>query len=337
MSKRFRVSSRLAGKLEELGVPPATVLQRAVLPPALFDQPRVLVNTEEMFALWRAIGEVSRDPALGLKLGQEAALERYDPIAIAALCTRNFGEALERMARYKQLTCPEEIAVENGRGECAVRFRWLLAQEMEPDILVDLCFAWVLSVGRLGTGMPLTPLRLELARPRARPTLFERHFGCPVLFDAGGNALVFRAADIERAFVTHNADLLAMIAPQLEQELSQSNQRQSFLDQVRAVVKRRLAGMRPTVQAVARELHMSSRTLQRRLQESGYSFQQVLEEARRELARHYLVHSPLEVNETAYLLGYEDANSFVRAFHGWEGVPPAHWRETQRTARREAP
>jgi AraC-like DNA-binding protein len=81
---------------------------------------------------------------------------------------------------------------------------------------------------------------------------------------------------------------------------------------------------------VARELRLSSRTLQRRLQTSNLSFQQVLEEARHELARHYLVHSPLELNETAYLLGYEDANSFVRAFHGWEGVPPAHWRDTQR-------
>jgi hypothetical protein len=60
---------------------------------------------------------------------------------------------------------------------------------------------------------------------------------------------------------------------------------------------------------------MSARTLQRRLLESGVSFQQVVESARRELARHYLVHSPLEIGETAYLLGYGDTSSFVRAFH----------------------
>ena len=51
-----------------------------------------------------------------------------------------------------------------------------------------------------------------------------------------------------------------------------------------------------------------------------------MEEARHQLARHYLTNSLLELNETAYLLGFEDANSFVRAFRGWEGVPPAHWR-----------
>jgi len=84
------------------------------------------------------------------------------------------------------------------------------------------------------------------------------------------------------------------------------------------------------MQDIARELHISARTLQRRLQDGGYSFQQVLEEARHQLARHYLTNSLLELNETAYLLGYEDSNSFVRAFRTWEGVPPAHWRGTQR-------
>ena len=83
------------------------------------------------------------------------------------------------------------------------------------------------------------------------------------------------------------------------------------------------------MQEIARELHLSSRTLQRRLQEAGYSFQQVLEEARHQLARHYLTSSLLDLNETAYLLGYEDSNSFVRAFRSWEGVPPAYWRGTQ--------
>jgi AraC-like DNA-binding protein len=70
--------------------------------------------------------------------------------------------------------------------------------------------------------------------------------------------------------------------------------------------------------------------LQRRLQDAGHSFQQVLEQARHQLARHYLTNSQLELNETAYLLGYEDSSSFVRAFRTWEGVPPAHWRGLQR-------
>src|SRR6058998_1493632 len=85
-----------------------------------------------------------------------------------------------------------------------------------------------------------------------------------------------------------------------------------------------------TIEDIADALHISSRTLQRRLQDEGLSFQRVLEGARHQLARHYLNNSVLELNEAAYLLGYEDGNSFVRAFRTWEGVPPARWRENQR-------
>ncbi|HEY2120086.1 MAG TPA: AraC family transcriptional regulator, partial [Candidatus Acidoferrum sp.] len=59
------------------------------------------------------------------------------------------------------------------------------------------------------------------------------------------------------------------------------------------------------------------------------------DEARRELARHYLLHSSRDLNETAYLLGYEDANSFFRAFQHWEGTSPAHWRALQKSSATE--
>ena len=80
------------------------------------------------------------------------------------------------------------------------------------------------------------------------------------------------------------------------------------------------------MEEVAKELRLSSRTLQRRLADEGATFQRLIQEARRELARHYLQHSTLELKETAYLLGYEDAPSFFRAFHGSEGTSPGAWR-----------
>jgi AraC-like DNA-binding protein len=83
---------------------------------------------------------------------------------------------------------------------------------------------------------------------------------------------------------------------------------------------------------IAQALHLSSRTIQRRLQDAGYSFQRVLDEARHQMARYYLSNSVLELNETAYLLGFENPNSFGRAFRGWEGMPPSDWREVHRTS-----
>ena len=219
MSDKFRVSGLLARQLEEQNLSLPAVLKRAGLAPAFFQQERIFVATEELFALWGAIAELSGDPAIGLKLGTESRVERYDPAAIAALHSRSFLDALQRIARYKQLTCPEQIRISSGQGECVVEFVFLLA------------------------------------------------------------------------------------------------------------------GHRPSIHDVARQLNLSSRTLQRRLTENGLSFQRSLAQARRELARHDLAQSSIDLNETAYLLGYEDVNSFFRAFHQWEGVSPGQWRKCHRLER----
>lgn len=330
MNKHFRVSGSIFLKLEELGVRASAVLRRAGLSQGFVEQPRVLLDTEEFFALWSAVGEVSRNPAVGLQLGTETKTERFHPIGLAALSSENFGAAIGQMARYKQLTCPEEIFQEMDEDEWSIQFRWLLAEGIEPPALVECCFAWVLSIGRHGTGTRLSPLRVEFIQPRPHVKTIERHFGCPVVCGASRNAIIFRASDAQRRFVTRNAELLGMLAPQFERELKQENSDENFVDGVRVAVQQKLTGRRPSIDDVAEALHVSSRTLQRRLQDAGSSFQRVLEEARHHLARHYLNNSALELNEAAYLLGYEDGNSFVRAFRTWEGVPPAQWREQQR-------
>jgi len=328
MNKHFRVAGRLAPKLEEVGVSVSAVLRSAGLPGNLFEQTRVLVTTEELFALWRAIGDVSKDPAIGLKLGTETKTERFHPSGIAALSTENFGAAVEHMARYKQLTVPEEIQHQADEKEWTIRFRWLLAVEEEPHALVEHCFAWVQTIGRHGSGTNLSPLRVEFVQSRSHVKVLERYFGCQIVTGAAHNAIVFRTSDAKCPFITRNAELLDMLAPQFDQALKERDDPGTFEDQVRDAIQQRLTGHRPSIDDIARGLHMSSRTLQRRLQEEGSSYQRVLDEARHQMARYYLGHSVLELNEAAYLLGYEDANSFVRAFRGWEGIPPGQWRET---------
>ena len=331
MNKHFRFSGSTLQRLEELGVRAPAVLRRAGLPQAFIHQARALLNTEELFALWRAVGEVSTDPSIGLLLGTETKTERFHPIGLAALSSENFGSAIDQMARYKQLTCPEEILQEKNDEEWSIQFRWLLADEVEPPVLIECCFAWVLSTARVGTGTRISPVRVELVQPRAHVKTIERHFGCPVVCGTPRNAIIFRATDANRPFVTRNAELLGILAPQFDEELKEENGDENFIERVRIAIQQRLTGRRPTIEDIADALHISSRTLQRRLQDDGSSFQRVLEEARHQLARHYLNNSVLELNEAAYLLGYEDGNSFVRAFRTWEGIPPARWREMQRS------
>src|SRR6266508_3310230 len=199
MLSLFRVSTTLPRKLEELGVSPALVLRRAGLQPGLFDQEKILVSTEDLFAFYRGLAEASSDPAIGLKLGTE-----------------------DRVERYEQLTCPEALDVVERGDECRVQFRWLLAEETEPTLLVDLCFAAVVRIAHRGTGALVNPKRLEFCGATKNRKMYEAHFRCPARFDARRNTIVFRKADLDRPFITHNADLFAAVAPQLEAELAQA-------------------------------------------------------------------------------------------------------------------
>src|ERR1700682_1293832 len=130
MTNRFRVSTALIRRLENVGLPPLVVLRQAGLPMGLFDQEKIFVTTEEMFALYRGISEVSRDPAIGLRLAIEERVERYDPVSIAALYAKTFRDALQRLARYKQLTCPEEIRIADRGDECPFMLLSLLVAEI---------------------------------------------------------------------------------------------------------------------------------------------------------------------------------------------------------------
>ncbi len=313
-------------QLDCMGVSSHAVLKLAGLPSQLFQQTRIWLTTEEMRALYDAIAEVSGDQAVGLRLGAEERPENYSPIAIAALFTRSFRDALNRVARYKRLTSPQELRLSEGADEFGVQFVWLSAEFEESPVWVDSCFAWTVTIGRRGIGRNIHPQRVELRHSVAKKTPYENFFACPVHFGALHNRLIFQVEDVDQPFITHNADLLELIAPQLEAQLKQHLTSTSLKEQAKGILKRSLAGQRPRLEDVAIELRMSARTLQRKLLEDGTTFHALMEEARHEMAQHYLRQSSLELNETAYLLGYEDPNSFIRAFHKWEGTSPGDWR-----------
>jgi hypothetical protein len=233
MSDRLRISRTWAQRFADHKIAVPTLLRRAGLPPGLFQPDKVYVTTAELFALWRSVGEMSSDPGIGLKLGAEQRLERSHPAAIAVICSRTFGDAVERLGRYKQLTCPEEIRIHRKVEETAVEFFYVEAKEPQPDVLVDMVLSWILTVGQRGTDGHIAPLRLELTRAVQHRELLESHFGCRVRFKADRNALVFRSSDLDRPFVTHNEELLAVIGTSLDSELKARNRSMNAGEQVK--------------------------------------------------------------------------------------------------------
>jgi AraC-like DNA-binding protein len=323
------IPPRIVARLEALGVPLDRVRARAGLPAADAGAARpVVVTTEAFFAFWRAIEEETGRPDLGLLLGAGAIEGAYSVAAAAALHAPDLAASLRTMARYKRLACPEQVDVEVEGGEARVRFHWVLATTEVPRLLVDSTFASFVALARRGSGGKAAPLRIELARRGADADILRAHYGCPVVLGAPLDRLVFDERAFVIPFVTADAEAFSRIVPGLEAELVGRSEPRSLRDDVRVAIARDMSrGARPTVAVVARRLHVSPRTLQRRLGEERTSYQEQLDQVRRTSARRLLANTELDPTDIAFLLGFEEPNSFARAFRAWERTTPTRWRE----------
>ncbi|AHE56917.1 AraC family transcriptional regulator [Sphingomonas sanxanigenens] len=315
--------------MEAIGIPPSALLRRARLPVTLH-QTGQNITTAQYFALMRALEALSGDAAVGLQIVRNADTAVHPPSTLAAFYARDLRDGLERLARFKRLCTPETLEVTEGldgrRRSCTLGMTWFHASETEPSASVDATFSTLMELARRGTATAVRPLRVELARPGLRSAAHECYFAAPVRLGAPRNLLVLDAADLDRPFPGHNPELLAMLTPALGSALDEM-QAQSLSEQVVLELKRSLPSGRPDVSEIARRMGMSERTLQRRITEEGRNFRELLIEARRELGRRFLGDVAMELDEIAFLLGYQDATSFHRAFREWEGVTPARWRE----------
>ncbi len=257
MQKHFRYSNSRFDLLDSMRVDPAKVLRRAHLSQELMHKSRFLLTTEEAFAFGEAIAEVSGNPAIGLKLGTITRTQNFNPPGIAALCSETLGEAMEQIGRYKKLTCPEELVQHKDQGEWTLRFRFLMTEHPEPPVLIQAGFAYLLSIARHGTeNKGFSPLRLELMDNNPPVKQIKQVFGCPVIAGAQHNIMVLRETDSALPFVTRNLELFEMLAPQLDHELREGRNTESFVDRVRLAIQEKLTGKRPAMVDIADVLRL---------------------------------------------------------------------------------
>lgn len=291
--------------------------------------------TSDFFRIWTAAEEELDDPRAGLRFGDEGIARGYGVAAIVALHAPDFREALAALSRYKSLTCPELVEVEVKGGEAAVRYRWLQATGPVPRLLVDMTMASLHQLARRGTGGKIAPTRLELTRRGADEDLLRSYFGCPIVFGAASDAMLFDSAALDVPFLTADGGAFATVVDGLEQRLREGDGFPAFVGEVCVSVARQLSeGRRPTVAAVAGCLKLSTRTLQRRLREHGTSFQEQLAGVRRTTAARLLVATDLDEVAISMLVGFVEPNSFARAFRHWERTTPSRWRDQQADDRR---
>ncbi len=328
-TNRCKVPAAFWRAIERHGLSPSAVLRQARLPATLHVSDQGLVTTEQFFALWRAVEELSGDTAIGLTLAEGTDTALNPPSLLTAFYARDYRDGLLRVARFKQLCTPEKLHLHEADGVGIIMTEWLYATGPEPDVSVDVALGALLELGRRATGHHIVPVHVDLTRPAPGNRRHRDYFGCELRFGAPRNAMHIRSSDLDRPFPGHNPELIEMLTPSLAAALQEITANSTTSEQVKVVLKRRMASGRPDLADIARELGTSERTLQRRITDDGTTYRQLLEEARRELGRQMLGNPGSEIDEIAYLLGYQDTSSFYRAFREWEGVTPSQWREEQ--------
>ena len=311
--------------LSQVGLPPSMILKQARLPSTLHMDPRGFVSTAQLSAIWQAVEDLAGTTDFTFKLLDAFDTSGHQPAFLSASYAENYRDAILRICRLKRLGSSEVIQYEESAGEFTLSKEWPSATRPEPALSVDLTFAFLVQLGRKGTGHRITPVRVDLQRAGSASDAHMAFFGSPIRFGAQRDLIVLRSSDLDRPFPGHNAEFLEMLTPALEAARADL-EATSFAEQVVYALKRRLASGRPDIATVARDLGTSERTLQRRITDHGTTFRALLAEARQKLGEQLLLDLSLGIDEVACLLGYQETSSFYRAFHDWKGIPPNRWR-----------
>ncbi len=327
MSKRFTVDQGWRIILKDIGLDPREALKRAGLPGDILTRKGASLSTEEYFRFWSALEQTIENPCFPLRIITSMSSEAFDPVLFAAFCSPNMNVALKRISQFKPLLGPIRLVVSQkpSRTEAKVEFEES-ALEI-PAALAAAELAFFVQFVRMATREHIVPLEIASPANLQNHREYTEYFGV-LPKKAKQICVVFSAQDASRPFVTENDQMWEFFEPGLNKRLSELEANASFADRVRSALLELLPSGHSSINDVARMLAVSKRTLQRRLHGEKTSYLAILNDVRKDLAMHYLRNSSLSSTQISYLVGFEDPNSFFRAFHTWSDQTPDSMRSS---------
>ncbi|HCG38260.1 MAG TPA: AraC family transcriptional regulator [Pseudomonas sp.] len=318
--------------LESAGIDCRQLFIELHLDYAALDDPDARFAQDDMTRLWQRAVAVSGDPAIGLNMARQARPAALNVVGYALMSSRNLKEGFARLVRYQRIIAE---GADLDFQPCAQGYRLsltIIGDRLPPARQsAEGSLAGCLTFCRWLTGTPLLPL--EVSFQGQLPDDLEPYrqlFQAPLRFDAPRYALLFREEDVEMPLPTAN-EALAQLHDRFAGEYLSRFSGSKVMHRARQILCRLLPQGEPRREVVAQALCLSERTLQRRLQEEGSSFQQLLDDTRRDLAVQHLAQPDLAPLEIAYLLGFADPSNFYRAFKRWFGVTPGEYRLAARS------
>lgn len=323
-----RFASDLIAYATERGADRAALTALTRLPRDAMNRDDVRIPCSAMARVWAAAIEQTGDANLAMNLGISRffGADRTPSLIMAASST--VLEAFELAAHYSVLIA-DVMAVEIGEVDdiLYVEYQPKPAWEAQPRVvqLDCLAIAYVGAVSSLkrlvGTHHSPSLLSVTFASPANVMTWFEV-FDCSIDFGADANRIGFPADLKSRATTSGDPGLKAALRRYADDLIATFTGESPVAGRVKAVIVRDMAPRPPSLEAAARSLAMSARSLQRRLREEGHTYRGLLESVRIELSERYLLAGERSLDEVAYLTGYADTSSFVRAFKRRKGSPP---------------
>lgn len=322
--------------LEQRGLPLAPVLEAIGLAPEQLLDVELYIDdlaAGRGFAMAEAL---TGDPALGLHLGQQMRPAHLGAFGHLLMSCTNAEELFRLHMRYAALIGdsfrpqytfrPDEVEMQ-------------LVQRTDtvppPRQVLEYCLAGSLSLMRWLAGPGLTPVLAEL--PYAEPVDWQEQrewFGCPVRFGAPRAMAVFGRDVLEMSFRNAYPGLRALLQAELDRRLPPSAaQADGWLHGVHHHLARLLPHGTPTLEALATQLGMQARSLQRAFSQRQTSFREALDEVRRQLAEQHVADSQLSLMEVSLLLGFAEQSVFQRAFRRWHGCTPGDYRRRRQAGR----
>ena len=318
--------------LEMHGVDPVALARQSGmdLPPLSSHGERV--ETDKFDALLRGAIPRIADPTFGLQAARCWHPGNLGVLGHAWISSSTLRTGANRLVRYFRVVGErghfetEEMAEGlklrfwAGRGDPATEPVAAVAVDIGMSLLLDMC--------RLTAGAALRPIAASLRRSRpASPLAYERFFGCSIEFGAKENSLTLSAIDADRTLDSSNRQLASVFDKMLTEELARIDRTDVVARCKAAILEHLTSGEMPEKEAAV-QLHMSPRTLQRKLAEAGTSYKSLVDATRKDLALRYIDDPLRSVTDITFALGFSGPSSLTRAFKRWTGVSPSDYRST---------
>ena len=311
----------------DVALDPALLLREVGLLRSHLKDPDQRIPVESALELLERSAQVAGCPTFGLRMAESRQLSDFGVVSLLISHQPTLRDAIVATIQYRHLIndslamqIDEEDTIAILREEVVSPIPARQATELAIGVLHRMCAAL------LGSRWKPREVRFTHARP-ADTRLHRRLFGCPVVFEADFNGIVFPRAELDTP--NPRADpAMARYAERFVQTLPAINA-PSIVRDVRKAIYLMLPTGRATIEHVARGLGTSVRTLQRQLDEAESNFSDLLNDVRRDLAARYVGHTGYAMARVSELLGYTTPSSFTRWFGGQFGVAPAEWRRRQ--------